>query len=541
MTADDRAGITRLSTGVNGLDVVLGGGLLTGGVYIVQGSAGSGKTILANQICFHAAASGRHAAYLTLLGESHARMISHLRGLSFFDPREVPAGVCYLSAFKVLEADGLMGLRRTMQTAVQDRQASLMVLDGVGAAREASGDPIEYKKFLHELQAFVNMCGCSVLLLSGDDAPAECRPEYTLVDGVIELGQHLQGVRSRRSLRVYKLRGSAPLEGQHALEITGAGVIVHPRLETQLRARFETSDRPESHAGQHGSDGAASMHDDANEAVSPGQARAAFGIADLDRMMCGGLPTNSNTMVLGPSGSGKTILGLQFLAEGARSGEAGIYFGFYERPRSILLKSQRINLGLHQPAVLEQLQFMWQSPVEGVIDLIAERLLTAVRRTPGVRRLVIDGLHGLESAAEFPDRVAHVLSALLEELQSCSVTTLYTVETQDLIGPEIEVPIGGLSNITHNIVVLRHVELSAHLYRLISIVKIRDSDYDSGIREFRITGEGIVVADTFQSAERILSGIAHLQPGAKLPGGDRDRPMPHGRPRSSSSTRRAGR
>jgi circadian clock protein KaiC len=45
--------LARLSSGVPGLDRVLGGGLFDGGVYIVEGMPGAGKTILANQICFH--------------------------------------------------------------------------------------------------------------------------------------------------------------------------------------------------------------------------------------------------------------------------------------------------------------------------------------------------------------------------------------------------------------------------------------------------------------------------------------------------------
>jgi circadian clock protein KaiC len=55
---------------------------------------------------------------------------------------------------------------------------------------------------------------------------------------------------------------------------------------------------------------------------------------------------------------------------------------------------------------------------------------------------------------------------------------------------------------------LRHVELHAQLFRMISILKLRDSDYDSTIREFRITDRGITVADTFNAANHVLTGTA---------------------------------
>ena len=74
----------RFLTGVPGLDTILGGGVFEGGIYIVHGAPGAEKTILGNQICFAHAAQGRHALYITLLAESHARMIGHMRRLGFF-------------------------------------------------------------------------------------------------------------------------------------------------------------------------------------------------------------------------------------------------------------------------------------------------------------------------------------------------------------------------------------------------------------------------------------------------------------------------
>lgn len=64
----------RLPSGIPGLDTILHGGFLCGGIYIIQGTPGAGKTILANQICYHHAAAGYRALYVTLLAESHARM-----------------------------------------------------------------------------------------------------------------------------------------------------------------------------------------------------------------------------------------------------------------------------------------------------------------------------------------------------------------------------------------------------------------------------------------------------------------------------------
>jgi circadian clock protein KaiC len=59
---DDRS-IAHVPSGIAGLDAVLQGGFLQGGLYIIQGTPGVGKTILGNQICFdHVAKDARTAA-----------------------------------------------------------------------------------------------------------------------------------------------------------------------------------------------------------------------------------------------------------------------------------------------------------------------------------------------------------------------------------------------------------------------------------------------------------------------------------------------
>jgi circadian clock protein KaiC len=80
-----------------------------------------------------------------------------------------------------------------------------------------------------------------------------------------------------------------------------------------------------------------------------------------------------------------------------------------------------------------------------------------------------------------------------------------------LIGGVIEGPTIGLSTIAENLILLRYVEIRSQLRRLISIVKMRDSDFDSSLREFRITGTGIELARTFDSAEAILSGFPQIR------------------------------
>ena len=125
-----RSRLKRIPTGVPGLDTVLRGGFLRGGIFIVQGSPGAGKTILGNQICFHHVAQGGRALYVTLLAENHARMLLHIGQLGFFEEAVIPERLYYISAFRVLEQEGLPAMLNLLRREVQARGASVLVLDG---------------------------------------------------------------------------------------------------------------------------------------------------------------------------------------------------------------------------------------------------------------------------------------------------------------------------------------------------------------------------------------------------------------------------
>ena len=223
-------------------------------------------------------------------------------------------------------------------------------------------------------------------------------------------------------------------------------------------------------------------------------------------MLRGGVRPGSITMLLGSSGSGKTLLGMQFLSEGVRRGERVVYFGFYERPEAILAKCQRVGIGGLQEGVERGLaRIVWHRPVEGVLDELGEELSHTVRSFRP-QRLFLDGMEGLERAADFPERMSHVYSAIAQELEQLGVTALYTTETRELFARSIEVPINGLSAATQNIIVLRHIEHRATMLRVLAILKVRDDDYDARMREIQITNDGIRLLDTFAAESGVASG-----------------------------------
>nr|WP_255671374.1 ATPase domain-containing protein [Corallococcus sp. AS-1-6] len=240
-----------------------------------------------------------------------------------------------------------------------------------------------------------------------------------------------------------------------------------------------------------------------------------FGIPRLDDALRGGLLSGSTTLLLGAPGTGKTLLGLHFLLQGAREGQPGVYFGFFETPPRLIEKAEGTGMGDLQKYVDEGLiEIQWQPPLEHNMDSLAEKLLERIEERKVDRlRLFIDGVSGFRSAAVYPDRLGRFFSALTHQLRMMDVTTLYSDETP-LFSPGVDMPQPEAASTVENVILVRYVELRSQLYRLLSIMKMRESAYDSGIREFSISEQGIEVAGTFESAESILTGHARLSAGA---------------------------
>jgi circadian clock protein KaiC len=491
--------LPRFTSGISGLDRILNGGFFAGGVYIVEGAPGAGKTILANQICFHRAKEGQRVLYVTLLSESHARLLQHLQDMSFFDAGAIPERLTYVSGFRVLEEGGLRALLELLHRELRAQSAKVVILDGFAAVGESAETDREFKKFVHELQVQAGLGTCTFFLLSsGTSGEGSVQPVHTMVDGLIRLSDHVFGVRAQRELQVLKFRGSRYLRGVHSFEISDDGIRVYPRLESSSAA-----------SGEHS-----------------GSSRLAIGIPRLDAMIGGGLRTTSSTMILGPSGVGKTVVGYRFLAC-ATAKEKGLLFSFYETPQRVLAKTKGVGIDLAAGHDRGHIELVWQSPVESTLDAIGWRILESVDRL-GAKRLFIDGFNAIEGASAHPERVPQFFAALGRELQARGVTTMYAAELHQIFSPQIAAPLRGLSPLIENLLLMRFVELRAQLRRTLSVIKLRDSEFDPAICEFCLTSHGLDVVDSLDGTEELMTGVAHETPSSRSrkPGSRRVRTKP---------------
>ncbi|MGZ3457408.1 MAG: RAD55 family ATPase, partial [Archangium sp.] len=400
--------VRRVSTGCAGLDTLLNGGWRHGGTYMVTGAPGTGKTLLGSQMCFSHVASGGRAVFVTMLTESHGRLVTHLQNLRFFRREVIGQSLHYMSGYSLLKAEGLEGLARLLYGSVRDHQASVLVVDGILPAQESASSPVAFREFLHGVGVHNALAGCTTLVLTNRQQNA-ADPQFAMVDGVLVLGSQQQGLRTVRTLEVTTLRGESQITGQHTFEINDQGLVVYPRLESLHH-------RPPK-----------------EEAADVGR-RLALGMPRLDEMMHGGVVPHSSTLLLGPSGSGKTLLGLHFLESGARQGEPGLYYGFMETGPRLRVKAAGVGLERRPCVEAARLVVETRAAVETLPDALAHELLGLVERH-GVRRLVIDGLEPLVRESLAPGREAGFLTALTLALRARGVTPLMTLQTHMLFGP----------------------------------------------------------------------------------------------------------
>lgn len=487
MTPSNSASVLeRFPSGIAGLDTVLGGGFFRAGVYILQGMPGSGKTILANQLCYSHVAKGGSAVYMTLLAESHSRMLQHIRTLSFFDEAAIPDKLSYLSAFHDLETDGLKGLVAVLRREMRARRVGVLVLDGLVAAAEAAETDRELKKFIHEVQTSAVFHGCTVFLLTSGSMQ-RVNAEHTMVDGIVELEDRLFDARAERSLQIRKFRGAGSLRGKHAFRITDDGLEVFPRIESLFGKPPEAAETPRG---------------------------VSTGITSLDALISSrGLPAASATVVVGSTGTGKTTLGLHFLGASTPQ-EPGMLFGFFESPARVRAKARAFGLKFDELEAGGALKLLWHAQGEHVLDELGHRLLSEVAAN-GTKRLVIDGLSGYFESAVYPERTNRFFSCLVNELRRREVTVIMTLETRDIVGSSVYTPYG-VSGFVDNLFFLRFVEHRGHVKRLLSVTKMRDSDFDVGVHAMEISSQGMRIAGVFASDGDVIPSAEPIDPPRTL-------------------------
>ena len=486
--------IERVSTGIEGLDTVLHGGLVAGRSYMLNGPPGAGKTALA--MAFLDAAGPAESALFVNLEEdiddlrTNAEVLGvDVDAMAFLDLSPGPETFAEERAYDVFPASDVE--QEPVVEAIVDRVEEVdpdrVVVDPITQLHYLTSGEYQFRKQAVGLMRFLTGGGATVLYTAQDTDRLPTEDLEYIGDGTVLLDASPHG----RGLRVPKFRGSASMSGEHAFRIDGDGIAVFPELDPGAHDRsFEPEPVPS-------------------------------GIPEVDELLHGGLERGTVSILSGPTGVGKTTLGTQFMKEAAGRGERSVIYLFEETRGTFMTRSEALGIPVDRMIERETLR------VEEVdaLDRSPQEFADAVRREVegnDTSIVMVDGIAGYGITLRGDEREAvRRLHRLGRYLKNVGVTSVFIDETSNITG-EFRATDRNLSYLADNIVFLRHLELKGELRKAIGVLKKRTSDFERTLREFEMTEHGLKVGEPLRDLQGVLTGMPTVvEDTSRTPGGPR--------------------
>ncbi|QEI05201.1 circadian clock protein KaiC [Pigmentiphaga aceris] len=473
----------RASTGIAGLDDVMGGGFPAHHLYLIEGEPGAGKTTLGIQFLLEGVARGESGLYVTLSetgDELRTVAASHgwtLDGLKIFELLSVE-GLSPDAEQSILHPSEveLGETTRGVMAEVEKSRPTRVVFDSLSEMRLLAQDPLRYRRQILALKHFFATRGCTVLMLDDKSAREGDLQLHSIAHGVLSLSQTLgEYGEDKRFLRVAKLRGVKFRGGEHDFRLDTGGISVFPRLvAAEHHVRF-----------------------------SP--AAASTGNAGLDAMLGGGLTYGSNTLFAGPSGVGKTTTAMACLAAALARGEKVSYYLFDEGVGTLLTRCDALGIDIRSYLDNSQFDLVSLDPAQVSAGEFANMVREAVEER-GVSVLGIDSLNAYLQAMPGGKFLMLQMHELLTYLNQRGIATILVLGQHGLFGDgrsDIDV-----SYLSDAILSFRYFEARGSLLKALSVVKSRTSRHELTIREFRLGADGVDVGDALTDFEGVMNGVA---------------------------------
>src|ERR1700733_14702007 len=464
-----------IRTGVQGLDLILLGGIPCRNVIVVQGITGTGKTLLGLEFIYRGIVEYNEPGLIVVFETSPDKLIRDANGFGWnLEELQQQKKLQIVFTSPQVFNQELRSPDSLLLETASEMGAKRIFVDGIGLLNRALAssefDRGGYRELLQQLMESLNRENLVAMLSletgTAGDSVAMTETTDFLADTVIQLGRERHGRHSQRNLEVLKSRGQDYEGGEHTLQIASRrGLQVFRRVQAPLRVNLM---QPTS-----------------------GNKRSIIGVEAVDTLIGGGIFDGSTTMVVGVSGVGKTVLATQILREGAlKQKTRGLLISLDEHPAQIVRNAQTLGLNLEEQVADGTIKILFESPQELDIDSHYARIVQLIEERD-IRRMVIDGMTSYSSAIAEVSVYRDFFHAIVAYSKQRLMTTFFNYENPEFLGISSYMPDFPVSSIVDNLILMSLVEINNSLHRCISVVKSRGSKHSFDTREFVIGQGGI--------------------------------------------------
>ncbi len=450
--------LERVPTGIRELDDILGGGFLRNTLTLISGNPGTGKTILSTQYLYNGALKYGEKGMYVSFSETKADHYRNMKQLGM-DLAEIERrGLFRFMDFATVKGEGMVNTLNTLLDEVVRFGAKRLVIDSVSAIVQ-NLEQEDIRIFFHSvLYRLIKTIGVTCILIGevplGEEGIGFGIEEF-VADGVISLAYFKGENVEKKLLSILKMRGIA---------------IGHSTFEYLIDKRYggiELIVLPARHPER--------------EIVIE---RLSTGVEGLDRMLMGGIFSNSITMIHGAEGVGKTTLSLQFAVSSAKSDRRVLYISFEEPINQIkkMLRNYKFGSG-----DLDGRLFIDSYIPEALTPVHYYRILKDRIEDHDPSVLILDSATAIQRALRREDFLPFLRYVQLLSKDK-GLTTFITVSSGDRGRAG-----GGISSIADNVLLMGFSYSEGVQKRRLLVAKTRGSDHDRRIVPFEITGEGMTV------------------------------------------------